>query len=401
MSIFLQVVFWFSLGLIVYVYAGYPALIAAAAHLCSRSRSVPLHHSASDLPLVTILIPAHNEERWIARKIENTLTVDYPRDRMQILIASDGSTDDTVRVAQRYAAQEVEVADFPERAGKTIAINRAVARVRGEILCITDANALLDPDAVRLIVEHFADPDVGGVAGNRICMETASVSTGGESLYWRYEAWMKGSESAFHSSLGAYGQLFAIRQRLFPYVPAVSDDFSIPMKVVISTGSRFLFEPRAGARIPAATTLRQEWERKVRSHVALLYDVAHLKQGLNPRRSPIWWQFWSHHILRLFVPLAMIFALLVSPWLWRDGLLYRVAILGEIAFCLMAALGMLLTLAGRRKNPFYPFFYFVFSNTAILVAWLRRIGGKDPHAWKRTDRAMPPVPSPHDSAAQN
>ena len=388
-----KILFWTAVAVVFYTYAGYPILVDWASRLRRRRADALPAGGVAELPLLTLIIPAHNEERWIARKIENTLALEYPQERREILVVSDGSTDKTVEVARQYAQQGVEVADFAKRAGKTAALNRAVALAQGEILVFTDANALLDPGALQCLIPHFSEPQVGGVAGNRACVETSSSSTEGEGLYWRYETWIKRSESRLHSCLGAYGQIFAVRRRLFPYVPAVSDDFSIPMKILISTGARIVFEPRVVARIPAAATLRQEWERKIRSHVALLYDTAHLKGGLDPLRSPVWWEFWSHHILRLAAPWAMLAALAASPWLWRDGTAYRALILCEVLFCLAAAAGMALTRSGRRRNLFYPCFYFAFSNAAIIPSWLRWIAGNDPYAWRRTDRAVPTLPS--------
>lgn len=397
-----QIVFWVSVALVAYVYAGYPLLIALAARLRRRIAS-PNFQSLreSDEPYVTVIIPAHNEERWIERKIENTLALDYPRQRMQILVVSDGSMDKTVQIAGRFASEGVEVAHFAERGGKTVALNRAVGQARGEILVFTDANALLDPDALRYLIPHFSDPKTGGVSGNRTCTVTNSSSSEGEGMYWHYEAWVKSSESAYYSCLGAVGQLFAVRRQLFPHVPAVSDDFSIPMKILIYSGYRIAFEPRALAHIPSAITLRQELERKIRSHVALLFDVSHLARGLNPFRSRVWWEFWSHHVFRLFVPFAMLAVLAVSPWIWHQGMFYRVLLLGEAAFYLLAIIGMVFALLGRTRTPFYPFFYFVFSNAAIAVSWMRRLRGSDAHAWKRTDRALPTIPSARNSQAQD
>jgi biofilm PGA synthesis N-glycosyltransferase PgaC len=387
-----KIIFWVSIGTVVYTYVGYPILVDLASRIRRRAHTAPRGDS-DGLPSLTVIIPAHNEERWIARKIENTLALDYPRDRMKILVASDGSTDKTVEIARQYAGQGVELAAFLKRAGKTAALNRAVALAQGEILVITDANALLEPSALQRMIPHFSDPSVGGVAGNRACVGTGSSSTEGEGLYWRYETWMKRSESRLYSCLGAYGQIFAVRRELFPYVPAVSDDFTIPMKILVSTSSRIVFEPGVIARIPAARTLRQEWERKIRSHVALLYDSAHLKAGLNPLKSRIWWEFWSHHLLRLAVPWAMLAALAASPWLWHAGAAYRALILCEILFYLAAGAGWTLTVLGRRKNVLYACFYFVFSNAAIIPAWLRWVARNDPYAWQRTERAVPTLPS--------
>lgn len=383
----LAVVFWTSFALILYVYVGYPTLI----WLYSRVRSRPVRHAVIT-PEITVIIPAHNEEPWIRRKVENTLALQYPRDRMQIVVASDGSTDGTVGIAGQFAWQGVEVAHFADRAGKTATLNRAVARARGEILVFTDANALLEPDAFQWLISHFGDPEVGGVSGERTCLASSSTSTDGEGLYWRYEAWIKRSESRVHSCLGAYGQLFAVRRQLFPYVRAVSDDFCIPMKILVSTGARILFEPRAKARIPAASTLRQEWERKVRSHVALLYDISHLREGLNPLRSPIWWQLWSHHVLRMFVPWAMLAVTAVTPWLWIAGPIYRSLAYAQVMFYLAAATGFLFLRRGIRWKPFYQCFYFVFANVAVGAAWLRCVRSGNPYKWQRTERQLPPVP---------
>lgn len=381
-----KILFWFFVAVVMYAYVGYPILIAC---ISRGKRRCAADKSEADLPQLTIIIPAHNEERWIGRKVENVLELDYPRDRVQVLVVSDGSTDGTVEMAQRHASKQLQVLHFQERAGKTAALNRAIPWARGDILVFTDANALLDHDALKWLIPHFANPEVGGVAGNRTCLPSGSPSTEGEGMYWRYEAWIKSSESRFHSCLGAYGQVFAVRRRLYPYVPAVSDDFSIPMKIVIDTGSRIIFEPHVLARIPAAMTLRQEWERKIRSHVAVLYDIAHLKRGLIPLHSPIWWQFWSHHVLRLLVPLAMIAALMVSPWLWAGGKIFRAVVSLEGLFYLAAAIGMILVLSRVPKNRFYACFYFVFANAAIIVSWARWLARRDAYTWRRTERVLP------------
>lgn len=348
---------------------------------------------AAELPSVTVIVPAHNEECWIARKIENTLAFDYPRDRIHVIVASDGSTDKTVEIAERFAWHGVDVVHYPERAGKVATLNRTVPRASGDIVLFTDANALLEPNALRWLIVHFEDPHVGCAGGNRLCVTSDSSSTEGESLYWRYEGWIRYSESRFYSALGTYGQLFAVRRHLFPYVPSISDDFPIPMKILVSSGAKTVFEPRAKARIAAARTLRQEFERKIRSHVAFLYDIANLKDGLNPWTSKIWWQFWSHHMLRLFVPFAMVVALIISPWLWGAGVTYQLAVSGQVFMYLSALLGFLLMLRGIRWKPTYVCLYFVFANLALIVSWIRWARGGHYHTWERTERTISPVAS--------
>ena len=383
------VLFWCSIGFVIYVYVGYPLLVFGFSRVWPRRLQPQSNSDGAGFPTVTIVIPAHNEQLWIARKIENTLSIDYPRDRVQIIVSSDGSTDSTIDIAKRFATYGIELVHSPERSGKVAALNRAVPSCHGDILVFSDANALLQPDALRWLVPHFKDPLVGCVGGNRVCVLSDSSSTEGETLYWRYEAWIRYSESRFYSGLGAYGQLFAVRRELFPDISAISDDFPIPMAILVSTGAATVFEPRAKAKIPAALTLPQELERKIRSHVAFLCDFTKFGQGLNPWTSKIWWQFWSHHMFRLFVPWGMLLALMLSPWLWKAGAVYRVVVVAQVVFYLAALAGFLLLRLGIRWTLPYVCFYFVFANLAVAHAWVRWLRGGNYHTWQRTDRMLP------------
>ncbi len=395
MRLAIVLVLWISVALIIYVYIGYPLMIAWMARIWPLPTTHPEIQSDSDLPMVTVIIPAHNEEHWIERKIENTLALDYPHGRMHILVASDGSADKTVEIAKQFASRGVDVIHYPERAGKVATMNRTLPSAEGEIVFFTDANALLEADALRLLIQHFSDPKVGCAGGNRVCLATNTLSTEGESLYWRYEAWIRDSESRFGSALGVYGQLFAVRRQLFPVMSVVSDDFPIPMKILVSTGARTVFEPQAMARIPAARTLRQEWERKIRSHVAFLCDISNLKKGLVPWRSSIWWQFWSHHVFRVIVPFAMIVAFATSPLLWKAGMVYQIALYGQLLFYSFAVIGFLFLRRGIRLRVPYVCFYFVLANLALVVAWARWLRGGHFHTWQRTERILPAVGSQH------
>ena len=385
----LKLLFWVSLGLVSYVYLGYPVIV----HLLSRLREAAREsgQGPAELPRVTVLIPAHNEERWIARKIENTLALDYPSGQLQLLVASDGCTDKTVEIAGRYAERGVEVNHRPQRSGKTATLNRVVPTARGGIILLTDCNALLAQETVRLLVRHFQDPSVGCVTGERVCLPTESSASEGEGLYWRYEAWIKTSESKLGSCLGSNGQVMAVRKALFPHIPAIGDDFYVPMKILISTGAQVRFEPRAKALIPAAANLSLELERKIRSHVSLFRDLPYLKEGLNPARSRIWWRFLSHHVLRLFVPFALLMALFSSSFLWRAAPVYRVMTVGQGLFFTAAATGYVLALWGLRLRLIYLPFYFAFANLAVLLAWVRWARGEHEYAWQRTERMMPPA----------
>ncbi len=384
----LQIAFGVSLALIVYVYWGYPLLI----YVLSRTKS-ERHKNAelgpAEWPFVIVIIPVHNEERWIRSKIQNTLQIDYPGERIQILIASDGCTDRTVEIAKEYAQQGVEVSHHPDRMGKLATLNRVIQSTEGEIVLLTDANALLSRDALKLLVRHFGDPRVGCVTGKRVCSPTRSAASQGESLYWRYETWIKECESRVHSCLGANGQIWAVRKSLFPPIPSVSDDFYVPMKVLTDTGARVLFEPHAKAWIPAAASLHREFERKVRTHVALLCCLPYLKRALNPNTGVMWWEFLSHHVLRLFVPFGMLLCLAIAGFLWEAGVLYRAALLSQAGFYLAALGGGLLHRRGVRLKLLYFPFYFVLTNCAVLLAWYRWLSGDYQPAWARTERIVP------------
>lgn len=385
-----EFLFWLGLLLILHVYFGYPAGIWLRAKL-QRHETGAKNYGSDELPSVTVLIPAYNEEKWIAKKIENSLALVYPHDRFQILIACNGCSDQTAEIVQRFAGAGVDVDNFAERCGKTATLNRVVPTARGDIILLTDANALLQPDALQVLVPYFSDSGVGCVTGERVCLPTQSSASAGEGLYWRYEAAIKTAESNLGSCLGGVGQVMAFRKSLFPPIPVIGDDFYIPMKILISTGSRIIFEPRAKAMIPAASSLSLELERKIRSHVSLLRDIPYLKSGLNPLRSPIWWRFLSHHILRLFVPFALIALLPLSLLLWQTGTIFQVSAVALISFYAAALAGYLFQQRHRRIQALYVPFYFLFANWAVFLAWVRWARREHQYAWQRTERILPSI----------
>jgi poly-beta-1,6-N-acetyl-D-glucosamine synthase len=379
---------WMSLALIVYVYALYPLLIAALAK--SKPRLPAPQMAENSWPRIAVLISAYNEERWIARKIENTLALDYPPGKMRIVVASDASTDRTAEIAGEYAERGVEVIQFSGRLGKSEVLNRLIPQLAEEIVLLTDANALLDPAAARRLVRHFADPFTGAVAGRRICaVQQSSAASVGEGLYWRYESWIKSNESRVHSATCADGQIYAVRRAAVARVPTGGEDFLIPMTMV-SCGLRFVFEPEAIAVVPAAAGLAAEFRRKVRSHVSFLLNAWLLRRLLVPWRSPVWWQLLSHHVLRMAVPPAMVVAFIASEALAGSGGFYGALFVAQAAFYLLATIGFPLAYLGRRPKLFYIPFYFVFAQMALTVAWWRWARGQREFFWQRTERLLDP-----------
>lgn len=383
----MKLVFWGSIGLIVYAYIGYPVLVYVLSRL-RKAAGAPCPVPA-ELPTVTVIIPAHNEENWIGRKIQNTLALNYPFDRLEVIVASDGCTDKTVDIAGGYADRGVKVDHQAERCGKMATLSRVVPRAQGDIILITDCNATLGSEALQALVRRFEDPQVGCVTGDRVCSPTESSASEGEGLYWRYEAWIKCSETRSYSCLGGYGQVLAVRRCLVPSTPGPGDDFYIPMRILISTGKTTVFEPRAKARIPAAANLRGELQRKIRTHIHTLRSLYDLRDGLKPWKSSIWWQFWSHKVLRLLVPYALLMALLSSGFVWRAGPMYRVIAIAQWVFYFAAAVGCALARWGFRPRLVYTPFYFVFANVGVLLAWIRWARGERHSLWQHTVRTMP------------
>jgi cellulose synthase/poly-beta-1,6-N-acetylglucosamine synthase-like glycosyltransferase len=279
------------------------------------------------------------------------------------------------------------VTAFSARLGKQEMLNRLVPGIRGQIVVITDTNALLAKDAIEQLVHPFADSRVGCAIGRRICiLQQRSVASLAESLYWRYESWIKQAESRWHSCLAATGQLYAVRRSVFPRVECFGEDFYVPMKVLASTRQHIAYVPTAVAAIPAAASLSIEFERKTRAHVAFLISLPLLRGLLVPGHSPVWWQFISHHVLRMLVPPAMLAAFLISAAQASATPLYFFATLVQILFYGLAFIGWIFAAIGWRPKIFYLPFYFVFVQLALAQAWLRWPRGKFDSAWRRTER---------------
>ncbi len=386
----LKVAFWASLALIAYVYLGYPVLIFVA----SRIWNAPTKQ-AEIRPSVSLIIPAYNEERVIAKKIENCLALDYPPDKLEIIVATDGSTDRTVQVVQSYAARGVKLSHSPPREGKIVAMDRAIHLARGEIIVSSDAKAVLAADALKRIVRHFHDPSVGCVSGKRVVLlQSESRPSLAEGLYARYESFIKRCESALHSCVGAEGQIYAFRKHLYPGLPATvgSDDFYFPLKLLASTGCRLIYEPEAIAFIAAGATLREELRRKFRIRIGALAVMRKMWRLFVPFRSPIWLQLLSHHMARYLVPAALVVLFASLAVLSRQSTFYLAALLAQGLFYLFAALGWWLENRNIRVRIFYVPFYFVFVNVAVVWGSILYFRGRKPRIWEPTRRASDAFP---------
>ena len=366
----LEILFCGSLFLFLYPLVLYPGIIALLARLFPRPAMKAL---PDPLPFVSVIIPAHNEEAVVADKIRNTLALDYPADRLEILLASDGSSDRTAEIARRTVHPSFRFLDFPVRRGKLAVLEDVVSRARGELLVFTDTSAMLAPDALKKAAENFADPSVGCVSGRyRIAREaTPALDARGESErgYFEFEIFQRVCESRFHSTLGAHGAFYMVRRDLFPSVPpgTINDDFVIPM-LILARGFRTVYEDRAVAFELHLATAAGEFRRRVRISRGNFQQIGLLLPVLGKKDLRALFVFLSHKALRAFQPFYLMGLLLSSALL--PGPLFRAFFLLQAAFYLAGLLAWRLPRPGRLLA--LPL-YFLSGNAAIVLAFVRQV----------------------------
>jgi glycosyltransferase involved in cell wall biosynthesis len=371
MTTLLQATFWLSCALVLYVYTGYPLLLAALAKL--RPRPVATGAAA---PSVTMIVSAYNEARVIGQKIENALAMDYPRELFELIVVSDCSDDGTDDIVRAQASRGVRLLRMQERAGKSLGLNAAVPAGRGDIVVFSDANAMYDPQALRMIVRNFADLKVGAVTGETRYAETGHDSaTRNESLYWRYEQWIKRLESRAGSLVGGDGALYSIRKALYkPLRPDDLSDFVNPLQIVAS-GYRNIYEPDAFSIEEGAGSFAREYRRKVRIVNRAWRAMMRNRAVLNPLRYGLFsWECFSHKVLRWLVPVWLVGAFAANVALLGTSPLFAVTLAGQGAFYLLALLGGWLARRGRNGGLALVPYYFCMVNFASahgIVDYLR------------------------------
>lgn len=388
MALFWQAVVWLCMGMLGYTYLGYPLLMYLLAKL-RRLRQQPAPAATlpdtnhQDWPLVSFLIPAYNEQSIIRQKVENTLNLDYPKDRLHITVVSDGSTDQTNDMLASYGPNEIQFISLPKRQGKTTVLNQTIPRLPGEIIALSDASGLLRPDALKKLVRHFANPQVGCVSGVYMFeTEDNTLRSMTERLYWQYETFLKKHESQVHSVIGAHGALYAFRRALFQPLDqkVINDDFILPMQI-IRQGYRVLYEPDAVVSERESTSLNGEFQRRIRINVGNFQMIYVLRSLLNPRRGRVALQFISHKVLRTISPVFIL--LLPVACLLAEAPLYRFMLDLQAAFYLIGVLGYLQEFFGLRISYLYMPFYFLMGNVAAIFGFVRFILKKQSILWRR------------------
>jgi poly-beta-1,6-N-acetyl-D-glucosamine synthase len=343
-------VFWFSAFVIGYTYLGYPLLLAAWARMVRRPTRKADVRAHRNWPSISIVLAVRNEAARLPARIENLLQLNYPG-RRELIVVSNGSTDPTRDVLQQYA-DRVQAVEIPA-GGKARALNVGVSIASGDILIFADARQQFSPDALVELAANFVDPNVGGVTGELILDaehgETTSSVAEGVGLYWKYEKWLRRNESAVWSTLGATGAIYAIRRQLWRPLPAdaLLDDVLVPMRVVLD-GRRIVFEEKARAYDQASSDAAAETRRKTRTLAGNYQILAQEPRLLVPLLNPVWLQYMSHKVGRLFVPWALIAAFIASVVLAPSHWFFTTALAMQIAFYGLAAVGAALEARERR-----------------------------------------------------
>ncbi|HEY5906491.1 MAG TPA: glycosyltransferase family 2 protein [Vicinamibacteria bacterium] len=373
--------FWLAAVFVGYTYLGYPLLIAAAAFL----RPLPPRRLPGFTPSVTVLLVVNDEEDALAGKLDNLLALDYPPERIEIVVVSDGSRDGTDAIATSYASRGVRLLSFPGPRGKASCLNDSVPQTRSDLLVLTDVRQPLAADAVAALASYFHDPNVGAVSGELHLHRPAGTGVAGVGVYWNYEKLIRRAESSFDSTVGVTGAFYALRRELFsPLDPrTILDDVALPMEIVLR-GRRVLFAPEAGAHDQIADKGSREYKRKTRT-LAGNYQLVALRPALlDPRKNRLFWQFTSHKLARLLVPWALLLAFVASLALSLEGQpFYTLALGAQFAFFGLAALGALFA---RRSPPprllALPY-TFCLLNLAALGGLLGFLRGRETANWRK------------------
>lgn len=373
--------FWLCLAIVVYTYVGYGLILYLLVFIKRLAiKAKPLADITDDcLPEVTLMVCAYNEEDIISEKISNTHSLDYPADRLHLVWVTDGSTDNTNSILSTYP--DVKIVFSPERRGKSAALKHGIKEVSTEIVMMTDANTMLNPEAVREIVRLMQDPKVGCVSGEKKVMakSDSDEAAQGEGLYWKYESTLKRLDSELYSAMGAAGELCVIRRQLMTDIPddTLLDDFVISMEIV-RMGYKIAYTSKAFAMEYGSADLHEESKRKRRIAAGGLQSSWRLRSLMNPLRHPVVaFQFVSHRVLRWTITPVCLFALIPLNTilvLSGEGIIYTIIWILQILFYASA-------LAGMRISK-----YFVFMNLNVfrgMAYLLNNTSG----TWEKAKRA--------------
>jgi len=388
----MKLAFWVSLFLIFYTYLGYGIVLFFMIKIKRIFKGKPILPSYDNLPSLTIIVAAYNEEDFIENKIKNTLSLEYPSDKIEYIFVTDGSSDNTPDIVRNYP--QIKLLHSPERKGKIAAMHRTMHEVSTEIVVFTDANTFLNHKALMNIARHYSDPRVGAVSGEkRVQIDETADATAGEGMYWKYESKLKTWDSEMYSVVGAAGELFSIKTNIYQAVPpnAIIDDFMISM-LIAKKGYRIIYEPEAYASENTSENVKEELKRKIRIAAGGLQSIIWLKDLLLPIEFPLLsFQYVSHRVLRWTItPFLMIAAfvlnfLLVFP---TPTLLFSLILIAQGAFYGMSLLGWYFESRQVKVKLLFIPFYFCMMNYAVIAGIFRYLKGNQSVIWEKAGRKL-------------
>jgi biofilm PGA synthesis N-glycosyltransferase PgaC len=377
-------IFWFSMLILFYTYIGYPLYVFIMARYHRNTVAKDLDFR----PQVSVIMSAYNEESYIERKIKNLLASDYPKDKLEILVGSDGSTDGTDLILPRIKDKRLKVFIYKKRRGKPSVLNDLAPKAKGQIIIFCDVRQLFAKDAITQLVANFADDRVGCVSGELVFEDSAKETdvAKGVNAYWDYEKFIRKNESTIHSMAGATGAIYAIRKSLYSPMPSdiILDDVYIPLSIA-GMGYRSIWEGKAKAYDRPAFTAKEEYKRKVRTLAGNYQIFVIFKNLLIPFLKPVSLPLVSHKLLRVIAPFFMILAFVSNLFLAMDGS-YILSLTAQATFYALAVLG---ALTCRQKNKKFIIkiastaYMFCFLNFTALVGLYRFLFGKQKIAWER------------------
>ena len=385
MTAAIELAFWLCLAAVAYAYIGYPLVIWAASRLLGRRPEPPVVDEA-ELPTATLLIAAHNEADVIAARLENALALDYPPDRLQIVVASDGSRDATAAIVGSFADRGVRLLDYQPNRGKAATLNAAWREVRGEIVLLSDANTFIDAEAARKLARWFRDPTIGAVCGRLVLVDPVSGKNV-DGMYWRYETFLKLCEARLGALLGANGAIYAIRRDAYVPIPPETaiDDFVIPLLAKLERGIRLHYDADAVAREDTPPQIRDEFKRRARIGAGGFQSLRTLWPLLSPRHGWLAFSFLSHKVLRWGCPFFLVGAAATNVALVAQPV-YRATLVAQAAFYAVAWLGARSSGHGPLARVVRLTTLFSSMNAALLVGFYRWLTGRQRGAWARTAR---------------
>lgn len=384
----LTFLFWASFALLFYSFIGYGLLLYGLVKV-KNSFTKPKPVDAGFQPLVTLVVPCYNEASILHEKVENCLQLDYPKDRLQLVFITDGSTDDSVDVLRTYA--NLTVLHSSRRGGKTAAENRAMQHITTPVVVFSDANTLLNADAIKNIVRHFADEKVGCVAGEKRILsgDKDVASAAGEGAYWKYESFLKKLDSQLYSAVGAAGELVAFRTALYEAMPedTILDDFIQSMSIA-AKGYKIIYEPDAYAVETAAASIKEELKRKVRICAGGWQAMQRLSGRLSPVKLPVlYFQYFSHRVLRWTLnPLLMLLLFFCNIPLAVNSQFFVVVLYVQAIFYCFSLAGYVLEEIQMKTKVFFLPYYFCMMNYSVVAGLLRFLRGSQSAIWEKNSR---------------